>query len=186
MPTKEVETVHEAVGTFDDVDSLQAAMDDLQTCGFMRQEISVLADDDVIKHKRGSTYERTEDAADDPSAPRTTFTPNETIGEAEGIAIAIPLYIMAVIASGFMIASGSSVIAAVAAGIFAGITGAALGSIFAMRINKHHKQYIQNQIDRGGLLLWVHLRSVKLEKKAMRVLRKNDGHDVHVHEIPLY
>lgn len=50
--------VHEAVGVFSNADDLQAAMDDLQSHGFMRHELSVLADQEKIKSKLGRSVRR--------------------------------------------------------------------------------------------------------------------------------
>jgi hypothetical protein len=181
-----IKTVHEAVGIFDNSDDLQAALDRLQEHGFMRHEISVLADEKTIKEKLGHIYNRVEDAEDDPSAPRTVFIPNETIGDAEGAIIGLPLYVAALTATGIVVASGGTLLSAMIAATAAGTVGATIGAIFAGFIAKHHADYIQNQIDRGGLLLWVHLRSPDLEDKAREILTKHTAHDVHIHEIPLY
>lgn len=185
-PKNTIETVHEAVGVFNDADHLQAALDDLQEHGFMRQELSILADDKAVKEKLGRIYKRVEDAEDDAAAPRTIFVPNETMGEAEGTAIGLPLYIAAVTATGIVVASGGTILSAIIAATAAGAAGAAFGSILASFIAKHHADYIQAQIDKGGLLLWVHLRSPDLEKTAKDILTKHAAHDVHIHEIPLY
>ncbi|NCT41577.1 MAG: hypothetical protein GW778_07960 [Alphaproteobacteria bacterium] len=181
-----IERVHEAVGVFNDAESLQAALDDLQTHGFMRHELSILAGDKAVKEKLGHIYSRVEDAEDDAAAPRTIFVPNETMGEAEGAAIGLPLYIAAVTATGIVVASGGTILSAIIAATAAGAAGAAIGGIFANIIAEHHADYIQDQIDKGGLLLWVHLRSSDLEKTAKEILSKHGAHDVHLHEIPLY
>jgi hypothetical protein len=180
-----IETVHEAVGVFNDADSLQSALDDLQEHGFMRQELSILADVRVIEEKLGHIYKRVEDVEDNPKAPRTIFISNETIGEAEGSVIGLPLYIAAVTAAGVVAASGGTLLTLIAATVGAGAVGASIGSIFANLISKHHADFIQSQLNNGGLLLWVHLRSPDLEEKAKEILRKYSAHDVHIHEIPI-
>jgi hypothetical protein len=184
--TKNIEMVHEAVGVFNDADSLQAALDDLQSNGFMRQELSILANEDTVKKKLGHTYRRVEDVEDDPKAPRTIFVSNETIGEAVGSVIGLPLYIAAATASGIVAASGGALLTSIIATVAAGAVGASIGSIFAHMIAKHHADFIQSQIMHGGLLLWVHLRAPDMEERAMEILRKHSAYDVHIHEIPLY
>ena len=180
-----VETVHEAVGVFNDAENLQAAIDELSEHGFMRQELSILADDKAVKAKLSHLYRFVEDAEDDPAAPRTIFVPSETIGEAQGAVISVPLYIAAMTATSIVVASGGTLLSAILAATAAGTAGAAIGSIFAGMIAKHHADFIQDQIDKGGLLLWVHLRSPDLEEPAKEILSKYAAHDVHIHEIPL-
>jgi hypothetical protein len=183
---KSVETVHEAVGVFNDADSLHAAIDELREHGFMRQELSILAGDKAVKAKLSHIYSHVEDAEDDPAAPRTIFVPSETIGEAQGAVISLPLYIAAMTATGIVVASGGTLLSAILAATAAGTAGAAIGGIFAGMIAKHHADFIQAQIDKGGLLLWVHLRSPDLEETAKDILSRHAAHDVHIHEIPLY
>lgn len=179
------ETIHEAVGVFENADSLQAALDDLQSNGFMRQELSILADEESVKEKLGHIYHRVQEAEDDPKAPRTIFIPNETLGEVEGSAIGLPLYLLATTAAAITVASGGTLLGTILATTAAGSVGAGIGAIFAQLIDRHHAQYIQEQIDLGGLLLWVHLRTPEMEDKAKKILKKHSAHDIHVHEVPL-
>ena len=44
---------------------------------------------------------------------------------------------------------------------------------------------IQEQIDHGGLLLWVRTRDEDHEKRAVDILKKHSGKDVHLHDIPV-
>lgn len=184
-PARNKETVHEAVGVFNDADSLQAALDDLQGNGFMRQELSILAGDKTVEEKLGHAYKRVEEAEDDPSAPRTIFVPNETIGEAEGSAVGLPLYVAATTATGIVAASGGTILSAIIAATAAGAAGAVIGVVLAGFIAKHHADFIQEQINHGGLILWVHLRSPDMEEKAKEILGRHSAYDVHIHEIPL-
>ena len=43
---------------------------------------------------------------------------------------------------------------------------------------------LQEQLDRGGLLLWVHTRDAAHEERATEILRRHSGRDVHVHDLP--
>src|SRR4051812_42825402 len=80
-------TVRETVGIFQDPDELQDAIDDLQSHGFMRHQISVLAGESAVQEKLGHLYRRVDEAADDPKAPRMMFMSKEEIGVAEAAAI---------------------------------------------------------------------------------------------------
>ena len=182
---QKVETVHEAVGIFNDADSLQAAIDDLQMHGFARYELNVLASDEAIEKKLGHIYKRVEEAEDNPDAPRTIFVSPESLGDAEGGLIGTPLYIAATTATAITVASGGTLLSAILAATAAGAVGTAIGSILAHLLSKHHADYLKKQIEHGGILLWVHLRSPDLEQKAMEILGKHSAHDVHIHEIPV-
>jgi len=51
-------------------------------------------------------------------------------------------------------------------------------------VSDHHAHYLQEQIDHGGLLLWVRTRDSEHEKRAVDILSKHSGRDVHVHQFP--
>lgn len=178
-------TVREAVGIFQDHKTMQAAIDDLQTQGFMRHEISVLAGETTVREKLGHVYKHIEDAEDDPKAPRMMFIATEEVGVAEAAAIGIPLFVAATVIGGLAVASGGLVLDALIYAAAAGAVGAGIGSLFSTFIAKERAEYLQKQIEQGGLLLWVHARSPQMETLATKILRKYSAEDVHVHEIPV-
>ena len=181
-----VDVVYEAVGLFDKESDLQAAVDDLQSYGFMQQELSVLAGEKAVQEKLGQAYLRTSDAADDPAAPRSIFISKASLGSGEGSLIGLPLYIAAVLAAGITAAAGGSVMAAILAAFIAGGAAALLGLFMARFMSRRHADRIKKQIDSGGLLLWVHLRSPDMRKRAVNILKKHAARNVHTHIVPLY
>ncbi|MBU6474465.1 MAG: hypothetical protein KGL10_05755 [Alphaproteobacteria bacterium] len=178
-------TVHELVAVFKSADDLQEAMDDLWENGFAQHELSLLASEKAVREKLGRVYRRIEEAADDPDAPRTIFVSNESMGNAIGTAIGLPLYIAATTATGIVVASGGTLLAAILAAAAAGTGGAAIGAVLAGMISRHHAEYIREQIDLGGLLLWVHLRAPEMERKAADILARHAAVSVHAHEIQI-
>ena len=94
------------------------------------------------------------------------------------------MYIAAVTAAGVMTAAGGPLAATIVAMLAAGGAGAAIGGILASLTGQHHARYLQEQLDHGGLLLWVHTRDENREKRAMEILSKHSAHDVHVHGRP--
>jgi hypothetical protein len=178
--------VHEAVGVFNNVDDLQAAMDDLQSHGFMRHELSVLADQEKVKAKMGRKYRDVRELEDDPSAPRTAFLPDETVGEIEGAFIAIPMYLAVIASTWIVVAEGGTLAHAVVAAIAAGAIGAIIGVMMARGFSERRDQDLRDKIRKGGLPLWVHLRVPEQENTAADIMRKHAARDVHIHDIPLY
>ena len=43
---------------------------------------------------------------------------------------------------------------------------------------------LQAQLDKGGLLLWVRIADASHEQKALEILNRHGGEDVHVHDLP--
>lgn len=174
----------EAVGVFDDVETLEAAIFDLQTHGFNRTELSLLAGEKTVEEKLGHRYQRSEELEDDPNVPTAAFIPSESLGDAEGALLGGFLYAVGVPAAAAVVATGGAVLAIIAAAVIGGGAGLGIGAILSGYLEKHHAEYIQNQIDRGGLLLWVHTPDKAHETRAVEILSKHSAHDVHVHDLP--
>jgi hypothetical protein len=177
-------TQSEAVGVLDDAGTLQDAIDELLSSGFDRAEISLLASEHAVEEKLGHAYEKVEQLEDDLSIPRTAYISPETTGDAAGGLIGGLFYVGAMAAIGSVVASGGTIAAAITAAAAAGGTGGLVGSILAKWVSDHHARYLQEQLDHGGLLLWVRTRDPEHEQRAVDILSKHSGHDVHVHQFP--
>lgn len=173
----------EAVAVFDSAETMQEAIDELLASGFDRAELSLLASEEAIEQKLGHIYRRVEPLEDNSSVPRTMYVSPESIGDAEGALIGYPLYIAAVAAAGAVIFAGGPVLAAIVGAAAAGGAAAFIGTVLAGLLSRHHAQYLQDQLARGGLLLWVHLRDAEKEKGAVDILTRHSGRDVHVHSL---
>jgi outer membrane lipoprotein SlyB len=176
-------TLREAVGVFHDPDFLQAAVDQLLSSGFDRRELSLLASERAVEDKLGHRYRRVAELEDDPRVPRTAYVSLESIGDAEGALIGGLMYIGAVVAGGAMVASGGTLAGAFLAAAMAGGAGGLAGSALAKLIDYHHADYLQAQLDKGGLLLWVRTRDREHEQRAKSILERHSGEDVHLHEL---
>lgn len=176
-------TIREAVGVFHDPDSLQEAIDELLSSGFDRAELSLLAGEHAVEEKLGHRYRKVAELEDDPRVPRTAYVSLESIGDAEGGLIGGLMYIGAVVAGGAVVASGGTLAGAFLAAAMAGGAGGLFGSALAKLIDYHHADYLQRQLDKGGLLLWAHVRDREHEQRAKHILERHSGEDVHVHEL---
>ena len=182
---RDADVVREAVGIFHEPRDLQAAIDDLLSSGFDRAELSLLASEHAIQEKLGHRYKRVEPMVDDPAIPRAAFVSNEAIGDAKGGLIGGLLYVGATVAAGAIVASGGAIATAIAGAVMAGGAGGLLGAILAKWLDHHHASYLQEQVERGGLLLWVRTMTASSEERALRILKQHAGEHVHVHGKPL-
>lgn len=182
--TRHPTTQTEAVAVFHDVSSFQAAIDDLSLAGFDHGDINVLAHKDTIASKLGHEYRSTAEFEDNPEAPRIGFVPVETIGDAEGAVIGAGVYVPAIAGSLAVVASGGTMLGAIAAAAIAGGAGGLIGAAVARRIGSKHAKHLDQHLSRGGLLLWVRTRDAECEKRALDILRRHRAHDVHLHSLP--
>jgi hypothetical protein len=179
--TKSGRTVTEAVAVFHDVASLDAAVEDLRKAGFKRSAISLLASEDAVAKKLGHRYERVEELEDAPDAPRITYRTRASLGDTEDVIVGSLTYLPAVLAAGTVVASAGIVAAAITG---TAIGGALIGTVLARWLGEHHAKNLSEQLEHGGLLLWVRTRNKEQEDAALRILLDHSGADVHLHQLP--
>lgn len=183
-PSDKMPHVREAVGVFDNAATLEAAIDELGSSGFDRAEISLLAGADAVEQKLGHRYDKVTDLEDDAEVPTIAYVSAEAVGDAEGAVIGTLLYLGAVTLAGAVVASGGTLMAAVTAAAIGSGAGGMAGIGLSSFIQQHHADYLQEQLDHGGLLLWVRTRDQAHEKRATDILSRHSAHDVHIHGIP--
>ncbi len=172
----------EAVGVFSDPDALEAAIDELERSGFDRACISVLGTGKGTAKHLENLYDRVAEVADDGRAPRTAPTSIASRVEGEAASVAIPLYVGGFAGAAAVIASGGTLAAAVGASILGGTSGAGLGTILAHAVARRHARNVEEQLARGGMVLWVAVRNVDAEKRAISTLSKAGARNIHIHE----
>lgn len=177
-PAEKTDLVREAVAIFDDLETMQGAIDELENSGFNLADFSFVAKEKAVEEKLGHIYNRVEDLADDPKVPTTIFVPNEMMAETKGALIGAPLYIAAATATGVMVAAGGPLTLTIGAAVAAGGAGAAFGGILARIVGDRHAEHLQEQLDRGGLLLWVRARDETQGQRAVKILSKYSPQDV--------
>lgn len=173
------------MAVFHDSEDLQFAIDDLLNSGFHRAELSLLASESAVREKLGHRYQKVGEIEDNAGIPRAAYVSNEAVGGAEGALIGGLMYVGATASAGAIVVSGGTLAVGIAAMVLAGGVGGLIGSILAKWVGDHHARYLQEQMDHGGLLLWVHTRDAQAEERAIEILIKHSGRDVHLHAVPL-
>jgi len=156
-------TVREVVGVFASKNDLQAAIDELLSFGFHRAELSLLASEEAVNEKLGSGFANVRAVEDDPVIPRTAYVSPEAIGDAQGGIVSGLVYAGATAAAGTVLISGGAIVAALVAASLVGGAGGIVGALLAKWLGDNHAQYLQTQVDHGGLLLWVRTRDANAE-----------------------
>jgi len=169
----------EAVAVFHDATKLDAAVDALKKAGFKNDALSLLASEHAVERKLGHRYERVEELEDSEEAPRVTYRTQADLDDSEGTIIGSLTFLPAVIAAGTVVASAGVVAAAVTG---TAIAGALIGTVLTRWLDHKHADLLQEQLEHGGLLLWVNTPTVDERNNAVRILRDHGGTDVHVHD----
>ncbi len=176
--------VREAVAVFDSEDGLQHAIDELTMAGFGQHELSLMARDEAVRGSLGQSYTSVQQAKDDPDAPRQSIISPEEVGTAQGMAAAVPAYVAAIAATAVTVASGGTALAAAGAAVAAGGASGGIGALLASWIGGQRKETLQQQLDKGGILLWVNLRDPAREQMAYQILSRHSTQPVEIHDVP--
>jgi hypothetical protein len=176
--------LREVVGVFHQQNEFQAAVDELLAQHFDRSELSLLAGDQAIQEKLGHMYEKVAELEDNLQAPRSAYVEKDSVVEARAGTIGGLAYVGAMAAVGGIVASGGALGWAIVGALVFGGGGGALGAWLARRIGKDRAKSVEEQLAKGGLLLWVRARNAEREQLAVDILKRNAAMDVHVHELP--
>jgi hypothetical protein len=168
------QTIREVVGAFADLETLDAAVYELETRGIDRAAFSLLASEEAVAQKLGHRYQQVKEVEDNPAVPRRTFFSRVSRLEAEYLPAPALASVGAITFAGI----GTMLPAVIATGAGA-LIGAALGRLMHKRFAKR----VQEQLQRGGLLLWVNVRNAHEEETALQVMRIHLAHDVHAHDL---
>ncbi|HWI26746.1 MAG TPA: hypothetical protein VN668_07220 [Stellaceae bacterium] len=176
--------IREAVAAFTDAEALKAAVSELQSSGFNRADISFLAREGFEGHLK-KDYSDMRRVEDDPAAPRDPVIDETDIRQRRTLDISLATLIAGFAAAGFTVMTGGAtlVAAGVTAAAMAGVGGAT--ALIGKAYREGHQNFLQEQLDRGGILLWVRTPDAAAEARAKEILERRAGHDVHTHEVPV-
>jgi hypothetical protein len=145
----------EAVAVFDTAEALQSAIDELLSSGFHRSQLSLLAGEAEVVAKLGHKYRRSSELADEASVPRAAYVSTEAIGDGEGAVIGALMYVGAGVLMGPVAAAGGTIAAILGAAALGSGAGGVIGTVLARLLGDWHAHRIAEQLDHGGMLLWV-------------------------------
>lgn len=177
-----MEKLREAVGTFETPEQLEAAIEALTTAGFDRADLSVLGQEQLFSADVPRAAADPERAADDPKAPRSAVLSEPDVRQGRTLASSMAGVIAAFLASGATIVTGGGALAAVVGAAAAGGGATVLVNTIGRWAGESHNEFLHEQAQRGGILLWVKLHNPDQEVAADDILRRSGARHVHIHE----
>lgn len=184
LPPSPEPEFREMVGLFSDARSTERAIEDLLRNGFEHGDVSLLASERVVREKLGHRLDDTVAAADDPAVPRRGYVGPEASTEGRSALTSMLGYFGAVTALGITFATGGAAVAAVGAALVGGGAGAGLGVGLSRLFDRRTASHFEDQITKGGILVWVRCRDGDSEQRATRLLTEHGAHHVHAHMPP--
>ncbi|GAB4071408.1 hypothetical protein KHC28_03600 [Ancylobacter sonchi] len=174
----------EAVGLFGSAQDLERAVKDLETAGFDRSELSILASEETVRRRLGRDWLATGELADPFAVPRASHEESESLAEARGGIVAAAAHVPATIGGVITAASGGVTLAIVAVALASCGVGGAVGLWLARLFGREHSAAMTGHLRDGGLLLWVYARDTTHEARALGILRAAGATAVYLHTLP--
>lgn len=156
----------QVLGVFNERESLETAIQMLQSHGIERSQLTVLGTEDAMRGRLGL----------DVTPPANPGGQGETpVDESEQqnitpLLAGMPLYIGAVLAGGITVASGGTLAVAAAAALAGAAGGGALGVGAASAMRGSVDESYADQLQKGGIVLLVHPRTPEDLETARRIL----------------
>jgi hypothetical protein len=160
-------TIREAIALFDNAEQLEHAVSDLQGRGFDRADISLLAHSAVEQQPVGADI-----LAGDRRTPREAPVTDTDIRQERLLGTSMAATIAAFAAAGFVVATGGALALVAAAAAAAGGGVGAVGAWLGARLGEDEANYYDEQLARGGVLMWVRVRDPDSEARALEILRR--------------
>jgi hypothetical protein len=171
-------TKREAVAVFDDPEKLESAISELQSNGIDRSDLSLLAHPPPAESLPGNSRR----LAEDPATPRESAVTDTDLRQGRVLGTSLAATVAALAGAGFTVATGGVAAATVAAAAAAGSVGA-VGALFGRQLGEEQESFLEAQLARGGVLLWVRARDADAERRALEVLQRHSSH-VRLHDLP--
>lgn len=173
--------LREAVALFSTEDDLQAAVDDLESHGFSNAAVSRPASIDEIERAKQHPISSVQELEDDATVPREAYIDKDSRTSGLMVMIVLPVYILLLGGAGIAAGHGLETWQAIVLTVGLGLIGVFGGGFYAMRLAERSRSRIRAEQARGGLLLWVRTGSRTQEDRALEILRRHAGRDVHLH-----
>ncbi len=174
----------EVVGVFADAEALESAAHELLSRGFEHGRMSLLAGEKAIVEKLGHKYQRVEELEDNTEIPRVAYHSKEAVDKTKSALLGSMTPIGALAAAGAIFASGGGLAATLGVGLIGAEVGGFIGGVLGDFVENHHTAPLREQLEHGGLLLWVRTSGDAKEAAAIDVLSRHSGRDVHAHALP--
>lgn len=167
----------EAVAIFDDETSLNAAVDELMRAGIREEDLSLLADVKTLPPEGASGLE------DRDFVVHADYVSPDSRTEGMAALVGVPLYVAGAGVAAVVATGGAALIPTIAVVAGSGLAAGAVGLVLARVFGHQHAKRVQQQIAKGGLLLWVRVLDDTRDAPVLDILRNSGGRDVHLHVV---
>ena len=173
----------EAVAVFNDYGDIVGAIEELELGGFDRAQIRLMLSCKSAERRLGRPIEDIRELEDDPAVPLGGWVDRYELTEGKAALTTGLAYVGSLVAIGGVVANGGELAAIIAAAVAAGGTAGAFGLWLTRLVGRRRAHEINEQLSRGGLLLWAETRNSEQERRAVAILKCHSTRDVHLHDL---
>jgi hypothetical protein len=168
---------NEIVAIFHSPEQLDAAVSDLCSSGWDRAELSLLGRKNELTPNADA-----KDIAGNSVAPRAAVATDTDERQDAVLAGSLAGVAAAFVASGAFVATGGAAVVALIGAAAAGGGGAVAGNYIGHMLGRESAEPVEEQIKRGGIVLWALLRSADQEPRARDILSRHGADNIHVQQ----
>jgi hypothetical protein len=170
------------VALFDDYVDLVAAIEELELAGFDRSQISLMRSCAAAEQRLGRPIGHVRELEDEPTLPLGGWFDQHELNEGKAALAAGFAYVGSLVAIAATVAEDSALVTVLAAGAAGGGLAGAGGLRLTRLIGRRRIRELQEQLARGGILVWAETRSLEQERIAVATLARHATRDVHLHD----
>ena len=174
----------EIVGAFQSSEALERAISDLSSAGWDRSELSILAQKGLLAPDP-PTADQLRDAALGDREARSAVVSEPDVRQGRTLATGMAGVIGAFLVSGATVLTGGTVLAAAIGAAAAGGGAAAAVNAIGQWMDKSRGEFLHEQVEQGGIMLWVVMRRPEQETLARDILGRNGAIWIEVVKTPL-
>lgn len=180
---REPHTLREVIGIFVDGAQIKAAIDDLTACGFEKDRLGLLASEYAVKSSLGELYTRTNVSHDPSKAPSMAFVEADSDGEMVQSGRGGLYFAGSTMALGAVVVS-AAVLGGALLSALAGVAAVgALGSLAGSIISQSDAEYLEQEVEKGRLLLFVRVDDAGAEAQAEEILSRHAALDIRAYDV---
>jgi len=173
----------QVIAHFSDAETFENAVETLENKGSHRNCINMIASHDAVLEKLGHRFESKVSTGDTIAFPQPIYMDRHEVEGDEKLALRLPTYIGGAGAGLAVVATGGTLALAVAVAAAAAVAGAGIGTLLGNNIGKNRAEFLAKQLAMGDLLVTVDVEHKQDETKALELLARSGGGNVHAQSI---
>jgi hypothetical protein len=164
--------VQEVVGLFHSPERLESAISDLASAGWDRADMSLLGQKNILIPDPPAERDM-HDAAAAPQEGTSAVVSDTDVRQGRILGSSLAGVMAAFAASGAVVLTGGTALVAIAGAAAAGGGAAALVNAIGQWADKSRSAFMQEQVSRGGIMLWLQIHSPEQEHLAHEILARH-------------